>query len=40
MMWPTSTGIGPSDFLREYGWGGREADDATWQPAKIRIIAR
>jgi 2,3-dihydroxybiphenyl 1,2-dioxygenase len=22
----------PSDILVEYGWGGREVDDATWQP--------
>ncbi len=22
----------PSDFFVEYGWGGRDVDDATWQP--------
>ena len=22
----------PSDILVEYGWGGRDVDDATWQP--------
>lgn len=25
----------PSDFLVECGWGGREVDDATWQPVEM-----
>jgi 2,3-dihydroxybiphenyl 1,2-dioxygenase len=28
----------PSDFLVEYGWGGREVDDATWQPQEMTTI--
>ena len=24
----------PSDILVEYGWGGLEVDDATWQPRR------
>lgn len=27
----------PSGFLVEYGWGGREVDDATWQPAEVTV---
>ncbi len=30
----------PSDFLMEYGWGGREVDDATWQPEEMTTAAR
>jgi 2,3-dihydroxybiphenyl 1,2-dioxygenase len=29
----------PSDFLVEYGWGGRDIDDATWQPKELPSIA-
>jgi 2,3-dihydroxybiphenyl 1,2-dioxygenase len=29
----------PSDILVEYGWGGREVDDATWQPEKMTTVA-
>ncbi|GAA4113109.1 VOC family protein [Nocardioides fonticola] len=25
----------PSDFLIEYGWGGRSVDDRTWQPCEL-----
>jgi 2,3-dihydroxybiphenyl 1,2-dioxygenase len=25
----------PSDILVEYGWGGREVDDATWMPSEM-----
>ena len=25
----------PSDILVEYGWGGVEVDDATWQPQEM-----
>ncbi len=28
----------PSDFLVEYGWGGREVDDATWQPQEMTNV--
>ena len=28
----------PSDILIEYGWGGREVDDATWQPQEMTTI--
>jgi 2,3-dihydroxybiphenyl 1,2-dioxygenase len=28
----------PSDFLVEYGWGGREVDDATWQPLELPTV--
>jgi 2,3-dihydroxybiphenyl 1,2-dioxygenase len=28
----------PSDFLLEYGWGGREVDDAAWQPQELTTI--
>ncbi len=28
----------PSDFLVEYGWGGREVDDATWQPVEMTTV--
>ncbi len=27
----------PSGFMVEYGWGGREVDDATWQPAEVTV---
>ncbi|MDE2007652.1 MAG: VOC family protein, partial [Rhodospirillales bacterium] len=27
----------PSDFLVECGWGGREVDDATWQPREMAM---
>ncbi len=26
----------PSDILLEYGWGGREVDDATWQVSELK----
>src|SRR5438105_6901436 len=29
----------PSDFLVEYGWGGRDVDDATWQPQELPSVA-
>ena len=29
----------PSDFLIEYGWGGREVDVATWQPIDLSSLA-
>jgi 2,3-dihydroxybiphenyl 1,2-dioxygenase len=29
----------PSNFLVEYGWGGREVDVATWQPTEISTLA-
>lgn len=29
----------PSDILVEYGWGGREVDDATWQPHAMTTVA-
>jgi 2,3-dihydroxybiphenyl 1,2-dioxygenase len=29
----------PSDILVEYGWGGREVDDATWQPMEMKSVA-
>jgi 2,3-dihydroxybiphenyl 1,2-dioxygenase len=29
----------PSDILVEYGWGGREVDDATWQPSEMTSVA-
>jgi 2,3-dihydroxybiphenyl 1,2-dioxygenase len=29
----------PSDILVEYGWGGREVDDATWQPVEMNSVA-
>jgi hypothetical protein len=29
----------PSDFLVEYGWGGRDVDDATWQPQELSSVA-
>ena len=28
----------PSDILVEYGWGGREVDDATWQPHEMTTV--
>jgi 2,3-dihydroxybiphenyl 1,2-dioxygenase len=28
----------PSDILVEYGWGGREVDDATWQPHEMATV--
>ncbi|MFL5252945.1 MAG: VOC family protein [Rhodopila sp.] len=28
----------PSDFLVEYGWGGLEVDDATWQPIEMKTV--
>ena len=28
----------PSDILVEYGWGGREVDDATWQPEEMTSV--
>ena len=28
----------PSDFLIECGWGGREVDDATWQPQEMTTV--
>jgi 2,3-dihydroxybiphenyl 1,2-dioxygenase len=28
----------PSDFLVEYGWGGREVDDATWEPQEMSTV--
>ncbi|HET7879935.1 MAG TPA: VOC family protein [Acetobacteraceae bacterium] len=29
----------PSDILVEYGWGGVEVDDATWQPTEMTSVA-
>jgi 2,3-dihydroxybiphenyl 1,2-dioxygenase len=29
----------PSDIYVEYGWGGREVDDATWQPHAVETLA-
>jgi hypothetical protein len=29
----------PSDILVEYGWGGREVDNATWQPEEMTAVA-
>jgi 2,3-dihydroxybiphenyl 1,2-dioxygenase len=29
----------PSDFFVEYGWGGRDVDDATWQPHELTTLA-
>ena len=29
----------PSDIFVEYGWGGREVDDATWQPSEMTSVA-
>jgi hypothetical protein len=29
----------PSDILVEYGWGGVEVDDATWQPQEMKSAA-
>jgi 2,3-dihydroxybiphenyl 1,2-dioxygenase len=29
----------PSNFLVEYGWGGRDVDFATWQPAEMDTYA-
>jgi 2,3-dihydroxybiphenyl 1,2-dioxygenase len=29
----------PSDFNVEYGWGGRDVDDATWQPQELPSVA-
>lgn len=26
----------PSDFMLEYGWGGRHVDDATWQAVEVK----
>jgi 2,3-dihydroxybiphenyl 1,2-dioxygenase len=28
----------PSDILIEYGWGGREIDDITWQPEEMTTV--
>ncbi len=28
----------PSDLLIEYGWGGRDVDDATWQPEEMTSV--
>ena len=28
----------PSDLLIEYGWGGRDVDDATWQPEEMKTV--
>jgi len=28
----------PSDFLVEYGWGGRDVDAATWQPQEMTSV--
>lgn len=27
----------PAGFMLEYGWGGREVNDATWQPAEVTV---
>jgi 2,3-dihydroxybiphenyl 1,2-dioxygenase len=29
----------PSDIMVEYGWGGLEVDDATWQPQEMPTVA-
>jgi 2,3-dihydroxybiphenyl 1,2-dioxygenase len=29
----------PSEFLVEYGWGGRDVNDATWQPKELETLA-
>ena len=29
----------PSEFFVEYGWGGRDVDDATWQPREVDTLA-
>jgi len=29
----------PSEFMVEYGWGGRDVDDATWQPHELNSAA-
>src|ERR1700733_9680503 len=29
----------PSNFLVEYGWGGRDVDFATWQPIEMSTLA-
>ena len=29
----------PSEIFVEYGWGGRELDDATWQPSEMTSVA-
>jgi hypothetical protein len=29
----------PSNFLIEYGWGGREVDAATWRPIELSTLA-
>jgi len=29
----------PSDIMVEYGWGGREVNDATWQPQEMTTVA-
>jgi len=28
----------PSDILVEYGWGGREVDEATWRPVEMTSV--
>jgi 2,3-dihydroxybiphenyl 1,2-dioxygenase len=28
----------PSNILVEYGWGGRDVDDATWQPVEMKTV--
>jgi 2,3-dihydroxybiphenyl 1,2-dioxygenase len=28
----------PSEILVEYGWGGRDVDDATWQPVEMETV--
>lgn len=27
----------PAGFMVEYGWGGREVDDATWEPEEVTV---
>ena len=29
----------PSEFLVEYGWGGRDIDDAAWQPKELTTLS-
>jgi len=29
----------PSDFLVEYGWGGRDVDNTNWQPQELSSVA-
>jgi 2,3-dihydroxybiphenyl 1,2-dioxygenase len=29
----------PSKFFVEYGWGGRDVDDASWQPKELQTLA-